>query len=521
MATNLSIAEMTTNLFLHHKTLSLIALPNIQTRDVSWVAAVGILFGLLVVYSVGWMVYNLWFHPLRHFPGPIEARATRIWYCRKLLSGRVSFDIGDMHNKYGDVVRIGPDELSFRDPAAWSDIYGFRPGKGEVVKDPTFYDVTSSGNLSIIGADTKRHGELRRLMAHSYSDRALRDQLPVIKSYGDLFMSKLRELSKTSDEPIDMVKWFNFLTFDVIGDLAFGESFDCLQNSEYHTWISIVFDNIKLSAYLRCTLYYPKFIRPLLKLFIPKELTAHRADHMKMTREKAIHRLEMKTNRIDLLARLAAPGSGISQNEFVSNSGTVIVAGSDTTANLLAGVTHFLSQNKRCYNKLAEEIRTAFKSEDEITLVAVNQLPYLTACLTEALRRYPPTPAHLPRRTNMDDTLAGHFVPKDTTVSITHVVMYLSEKHFRRPLEFIPERWLDDPEFASDKREAFQPFSFGPRACIGRNLAYIEMRLTIARLIFNFDFECMPGYENWDLQKIYLGWQKVPLPIKMHARNVD
>jgi cytochrome P450 len=206
-----------------------------------------------------------------------------------------------------------------------------------------------------------------------------------------------------------------FLTFDVIGDLAFGESFDCLKNSEYHRWISIVFDNIKLSAYLRCTLYYPKIIRPLMRLFIPGHLTSHRAEHMKMTRDKALHRLEMKSERVDLLARLAAPGSGISQGEFISNSGTVIVAGSDTTANLLAGVTHFLSQNKRCYDILANEIRSAFKSEDEITLVAVNQLPYLSACLSEALRRYPPTPAHLPRRTSMDDHIAGKFVPKDVS----------------------------------------------------------------------------------------------------------
>jgi hypothetical protein len=154
------------------------------------------------------MVYNLYFHPLRNFPGPFEARATRIWYCRKLLSGTISFEIGKMHEEYGDVVRIGPDELSFNDPSAWNDIYGHRTGKGECVKDPTFYNVTSSGRLSIVGAGTKRHGELRRMMAHGYSDRAMRYQLPIIKSYGDLLLSKLRELSMAG-EPVDMVKWFH------------------------------------------------------------------------------------------------------------------------------------------------------------------------------------------------------------------------------------------------------------------------------------------------------------------------
>lgn len=212
----------------------------------------------------------------------------------------------------------------------------------------------------------------------------------------------------------------------MIGDLAFGESFNCLQNSQYHAWISVVFDNIKLSAYLRCTLYYPRIIRPVLKLFIPGHLTSHRAEHMKMTRDKALHRLNMKTERIDLMARLAAPGSGVSEGEFISNCGTVIVAGSDTTANLLAGVTHFLSQNRRCYDKLALEIRSAFKKEDEITLEAVNSLEYLSACLSEALRRYPPTPAHLPRRTNMDDHLAGRFVPKNVRIYCVPLTKVLS-----------------------------------------------------------------------------------------------
>ena len=96
------------------------------------------------------------------------------------------------------------------------------------------------------------------------------------------------------------------------------------------------------------------------------------------------------------MARMADPGNGITDQEFMSNGGTVIVAGSDTTANLLAGFTYLLSQIKRCYDKLAHELGSRFKSEDKITLSVDNQLEYFTVCLTETLRRYHPTPAHLP-----------------------------------------------------------------------------------------------------------------------------
>lgn len=176
-----------------------------------------------------------------------------------------------------------------------------------------------------------------------------------------------------------------------------------------------------------------------MKLFIPGHIVKHRTNHMKMTREKALRRLNSKSERVDLMARMAAPGNGVTEGEFISNCGTVIVAGSDTTANLLAGVTHFLSQNKRCYDKLAHEVRSRFKSEDEITLAEVNQLEYLTACLTEALRRYPPTPAHLPRRTNMDDHLAGRFVP----VNVSDILS-VERCHPVMPATFTELALLDD-----------------------------------------------------------------------------
>lgn len=154
------------------------------------------------------MVYNLYFHPLSAYPGPFWARSSRLWYVNSLLRGKLPFDVHRMHLVYGNVVRVAPDELAYTNADAWKDIWGLRSGKGEIPKDPNFYSNTAAGGLSIIAAPAERHGQLRRLLSHGFSEKALREQEPIVQSYLDLFIRRLRDLS-TGNEPIDIVDWYN------------------------------------------------------------------------------------------------------------------------------------------------------------------------------------------------------------------------------------------------------------------------------------------------------------------------
>jgi len=98
--------------------------------------------------------------------------------------------------------------------------------------------------------------------------------------------------------------------------------------------------------------------------------------------------------------------------------------------------------------------------------------------------------------------------------------MYRNPSYFSRVDEYIPERWMGDPAFAKDNRAALQPFSYGPRNCIGRNLAYVEMRLCLARILFSFDIEPTARIQGWPDQKVFLLWKKPGLWIKMKPRDV-
>ena len=177
-------------------------------------------------------------------------------------------------------------------------------------------------------------------------------------------------------------------------------------------------------------------------------------------------------------------------------------------------------KNKDIYEKLANEVRTSFNNEGDINFLSVSRLPYLNAVLEEGLRLYPPVPSTFPRRLGAEgDIIDGQFVPSGTSVGVNQWAANQSAEHFRDPEKFIPERWLDDEHYAGDDKEARQPFSLGPRNCIGKNLAYAEMRSIMAQMLWNFDMELCEDSEGWNDQRIFILWDKPELHVRLSARE--
>jgi cytochrome P450 len=112
--------------------------------------------------------------------------------------------------------------------------------------------------------------------------------------------------------------------------------------------------------------------------------------------------------------------------------------------------------------------------------------------------------------------IAGRFVPCNTIVGVSQWSSYHSSSNFSEPHKFIPERWLGDPKYKDDKRKVVQPFSVGPRNCIGQNLAYAEMGVILARILWNFDIGLCEESQGWmENLKIYTLWKKQPLMVKL------
>ncbi|KAL7952092.1 cytochrome P450 [Trichoderma barbatum] len=469
---------------------------------------------LAALYLVSVPVYNVWFHPLRRYPGPRLWAATRIPYTRMALSGMAHRKILELHETYGDIVRIAPDELSYSTGTAWNEVMGHRKrGQGENGKDPVFWKAQQH---SVISADRENHARMRRTLAHGFSAQAMLEQQPLIQSYVDVLIDRLRENCDNGSRPMEMTSWYNWTTFDIIGDLAFGEPFGCLQNSDYHPWVSLIFNRIRGNAVSTALRRLP-FGDGLIKLLVSKELIQQIHAHFQLTKEKVNKRLAEPSPRPDFMEVMAkrSGDTEFSPAELYDNASLLILAGSETTATTLCGVTFLLLTHPEVLQKTANEVRSSFSSESEIDLLSVQRLSYMTVVLQETLRMYPPIPTAFPRKAQPGgDVICGQYVPENTILGIWQWPMYHNAKNFTLPDSFIPDRWLGDARFANDPQDVLQPFSFGPRNCIGKNLAYAEMRLILARILWNFDISLHPDSTNW-LQEntAYALWKKPELKI--------
>lgn len=170
-------------------------------------------------------------------------------------------------------------------------------------------------------------------------------------------------------------------------------------------------------------------------------------------------------------------------------------------------------------------MRLAFEKEDDISFAEVStKLPYMLACIKESFRLYPPIPSGLPRRTPLGHAtyVSGRCIPPNTIVSVHQLAAYNSPLNFHQPDLFLPERWLPGApsECAADNHDVLQPFTMGPRDCIGRNLAYNEARVILAKLLWNFDLELCEESEKWiEMQRTSVVWEKRPLMVKLRERE--
>nr|QSG30339.1 CYP65EZ1 [Hormonema carpetanum] len=486
------------------------------TKLLSYAVAIGI------SYAIAQLTYNVFFHPLRKFPGPLINAATpfpRLWL---YYNGRENLGLAALHKKYGSIVRVAPDELSFIDGAAWKDIYG--TAKDINRKDEKFYPVSANGVHSILTANDADHTRMRKALLPAFSDRALRAQEGLLKTYVQWLVTGLRQ-KQEKGEAIDMVKMYNFTSFDIMSDLSFGEPLGALKNMEATDWMTTIFDMIFYWAFSRIPRHFP-IVWAIVDFCIPKSFKDKGLASFNHTVERVNKRLEMETDRPDLVSFIMENNHGsTSVEELHSNADIFMIAGTETTSTLLSGLTCLLLQNPRVMEKLTAEIRGAFPTVDDITIDTLAALPYLAACINEAFRIYPPVPTAVRRLTNATTgaQVAGHWIPPNTSVGVPQWPANHSDKNFVDPESFIPERWVAegtedyDERFAGDNRQAMQPFSVGKRNCIGKNLAYHEMRLIIAYLFVTFDlnWDNKADADDWLDQKLYILWDKKPLMCKL------
>ena len=332
-------------------------------------------------------------------------------------------EISALHKEYGEAVRVSPTALSLIHPDAWVDVYTRKPGQAAFPKDPSRYGkmMWVNGAPDIFSADDEAvHARLRRLLIPIFSDNATRNQEALIQQYVDLLVQRLRGKAQDSKfhAKADISAWLNWTTFDMVGDLAFGESFGCLEAGEYHPWVALVFDNVKAVSIMSALKQFP-WIDSVIQYLLSGVMARAIRHHQALTIEKVDRRLEKKFERgdfMDVILKHKGTDQEMTRDEIYANSNLLIMAGSETAAATMAGCFYFLDKNPDVNQRLKHEIRSKFQSEKQITIDALSQLSYLTAVLQESMRIYPPNPVFTPRvAPKGGGVVMGHFVPENVS----------------------------------------------------------------------------------------------------------
>lgn len=200
--------------------------------------------------------------------------------------------------------------------------------------------------------------------------------------------------------------------------------------------------------------------------------------------------------------------------------------GSDTTATALAATLYYLSHNQHCLTKLHDELKQ-FKFTEELVYKNLSHLTYLNACIEEALRMNPPLGGALWRTADTDLLLENQYIPAGVMVGTPMYAIHHNKEYYPEPFKYQPDRWLNKD--SQKAKNAFCAFQIGLRGCVGKSLAYMELKLAVAKIVFSYDMrvaeevdegeKVVPGGKEYRTKDQMTSWQIGPM-LQFKARNV-
>ncbi|KAG6364817.1 hypothetical protein INS49_006421 [Diaporthe citri] len=425
------------------------------------------------------------------------------------------------HQKYGDKVRYAPNRLNVNTVSALRSIYA--EGK-PYTKSKNYTALLHQAANSLTVLDRKDHGRRRRVIQAGLADSTVRDFYPdmfaIINRFCDRLLQTAEEEASDNStcgnlgqsdwtNPRNMADWCNWLTFDLMFSFIFTDKYNMLERQQYRYIPKVIeASNIRVSALLQA---------PILKMFRVDKLLFPRAIAArniflrfvgKLLRDTSRADSSQRTNLFQMLRHTQDPvtGRGFTPEEMVAESVTLVVAGGDTSATAVSAVFFYLSRNPAAYSRARAEVRAAFTSVQDIiegttaagSLQKLNSCRYLRACIDEAMRMSPSVGQSLAREVPAGGAVVdGDLIPPGCDVGVPIYSIQHNEKYFPDPFDFNPERWLVDrvntpphvQEQLADQHTAHNPFSLGPRSCMGKGVALVEMMATFAVVLYRLEFK--------------------------------
>ena len=488
---------------------------------------------VLGINTLFYLVYWTWLYPF--YLSPMRVVPTvpgfPLWgQFFTIINTEIGVPNRDWHKKYGPIVRyffpFGAERLSIADDDALNYM---------CVKNPYNYpkpDRARQWMVRILGqgvllAEGNPHKAQRKALAPGFSIQSIKALTPVFWRKA-LLLSRLWERDMIAEgirtKSIEVLEWLNRTTLDIIGEAGFGTNLDSLEHPEVPIReayrLVFAFDIASrvlhgLAAFIPITKYLPaKMNRDILE---SRNIIISKANEIIQQKHKNTHANDKDIIALivkDNMKQQAAGEESLSFETMRDQVMTFLGAGHDTTATGVAWTIHLLSTHPEIQSRLRAEVKQYYpflfdprtrNDPDRLSKLDADNLPYLDNVCRESLRYIPPIPMTV-RQSLADDTLAGYPVPAGTTVYIhANAIHRLPTFWGDKADVFDPDRWDNLPEdFTSN---AFMTFLQGPRGCIGRKFAEVEMKSLLICLLSQYEFErdqSVDNPENWKMWRLVL-----------------
>lgn len=475
---------------------------------------------------------------LRRFPSPSIAAFTPFWAIWHNYRGKRYLAVEDAHRRLGPIVRIGPNSLSFSDPRAYKDIYGHG---SSIIKD-IFYDNLAGNTPSMADTSSRQvHSIKRKNVSNIFSAKNISTMEPKvvkvvetllrainIKSSGGK-VSDMDHYSVNSNLEFDLRPWMNMFSFDAFSSMLWSMPYgfltvgnDQCKSMDANGRVKNVqaMDSFQTGVHFNtlCAQLTPSgygFSRWATG-WMDRNQAADKFTGM--ARYGTVERLKNGPDGTDFFTFFPLEATEkrpvpMSVPDIVAECTSFLNAGrsdhrrhdyridcrvgNDTTQISLTNTMYQLASHPEKQQKLYKLLYQSLDEESQpiAAFADLNKIAYLAACLDETLRLMPPVRFGLPRRTVGEGSIIReHAIPGGVTVSASVHTMHRDENLFRQATEWIPERWIPESGESSDEelknlKDFVLPFTLGGRACIGRNLAYMEMSICLAALVMAFEWK--------------------------------
>lgn len=455
---------------------------------------------------------------LKDIPGPWLAKFSNLYIFYLARFGLRFRTIDALHKEHGKFVRTQPNHVSIADDAAIKTVLGH--GNGFLKAE--YYDAFYAVEPDIFAVRNRNdHARKRKIISHTFAPKSVREFEPFIMTHLNQIIRQWNSIADghakeggVGPAVVNAQAWLSFLAIDIIGDLAFGAPFGMLEKGKDEVEVRIpgrparnvpVMKVVNGRDEVGATIGHIPWLKSI-AAYLPdgyfRQGASDLADLAGIAITLVQTRLEQnkvkKVERPDILTRLMEGrdqhGNAMSEKELQSEALTQMIAGSDTVANTTCALLYNILSTPHVKEKLEKLIREAFPEDVRVpSYDQLNKIPYLAMVVNESMRLHCIPALGLPREIPPGPPVevCGRTFKPGTVLSIPQYTIHHSKEIWGPDAdEFRPERW---ETVGTRQKEAFMPFSYGPRACVGRNLAEMEVHMIIATLLKNFDLDVQQG----------------------------